>query len=82
MGFNPSGADSNSTLTFNQYKNYFKAVITDISNDTDDSYNNNCTYNVSFDLWNIADMSSNPTNAKYTYTFAGDIFMVSAKYVY
>lgn len=82
MGFNPSGADSNSTLTFNQYKNYFKAVITDISNDTDDSYNNNCTYNVSFDLWNIADMSSNPTNAKYKYTFAGDIFMVSAKYVY
>ena len=56
MGFNPSGADSNSTLTFNQYKNYFKAVITDISNDTDDSYNNNCTYNVSFDLWNIADI--------------------------
>jgi hypothetical protein len=82
LGFNPSGADSNSALTFNQYKNYFKAVITDLSNDQDESYTNNCTYNISFDLWTIDDIAVPAAGNTYTYTFGGDIFMVSAKYVH
>lgn len=82
LGFNPSGADSNSALTFNQYRNYFKAVITDLSNDQDESYMNNCTYNISFDLWTIEDIAVPVANNTYNYIFAGDIFMVSAKYVH
>ena len=83
LGMNPSGADSNSALTFNQYKNYFKAVITDLSNDQDESYMNNCTYNISFDLWTIQDIApSGAADTTYNYIFGGDIFMVSAKYVH
>lgn len=76
LGTNTSGRDSNSALTFNQYKNWFKALVIDLSNETDGSIQrNDCSFEVSFDISSINNIDLN--GGQTDYVFDGDIFMIS-----
>jgi hypothetical protein len=75
LGSNISGQDSYSCLTFNQYKNFFNALVIDVSNETTSSLNNSATFQVDFDINSIGGLS---IAGDYDYEFDGDVFIACA----
>lgn len=82
QGFDPSGRNSNSCLSFNQYKNYQKALVVDLTNSTTSSVNNNTSFDVSFninaiDQFQVVTSGDPPTAGDVNYVFDGEIYIVS-----
>jgi hypothetical protein len=75
-GNNPSGETSNSALTFNQYKNYFKPMVIDVSNEGFDTYSGGSSFTVTFDI-GLADNVFN-NNVTTSLGFSGDVYVISA----
>ena len=80
QGFDPSGRNSNSCLSFNQYKNYQKALVVDLTNSTTSSVDNNTSFDVSFNI-NAIDqfqvLTTGNTAGKVDYVFDGEVYIVS-----
>lgn len=81
QGMNPSGQDSNSCLTFNQYKNYFKAIVVDLTNATSNNVkNNNMNFTVNYNINAINDFYINDTDGTASavdYVFDSEIYIIS-----
>jgi len=82
QGFDPSGRNSNSCLSFNQYKNYQKALVVDLTNSTTSSVDNNTSFDVSFninaiDQFQVLTSDNPPGPGDVDYTFDGEVYIVS-----